>query len=399
MYRYRVLLFIETTNHFGRTIVEGINHYALEHNWLISFEQRGRFDPIKQQPNFLQADGIISRTFLRDSQDALVQLGLPMVELVGAFGPQLPIEVTMDEDLQTRMVFDHFYERGLRHFAFFNVEDAPVMTNRKNAFLNLVAERGFPCHTCFFPLRESNYAMPQWREEYREPLRQWLLSLPKPIGLYAGIDAHAKIILELCSELEIPVPRHISVVGVENDEWFCRIQHPTLSSVDTAGYTIGYRAAELLEAKMNGTYQKQPTVLVPPSFLAIRESSDFYAVDNEDILDALSFIRENACNRINTNDVVEAIGISRRSLYRGFERYLHRTPQDEIMRIQIETAKILLRETNILVTSIAARAGFTTPEYFVRAFRRETGMTPNQYRKQSLYGVANDDSDPGQEST
>lgn len=381
----RVLLFIETTNHFGRTLVEGINHFALEHDWLVIFEQRGQYDPIVKRFKPWNVDGIISRTFHRSMLDEIRESALPMVELVGGVDPRIPIEVTMDEDRQARMVFDHFHERGLRHFAYYGMEDAPCFRWRRQSFVDYVKSNDFICEVCPMSWTQSDYILPRWKEKYRSLLRHWLLDLPKPVGIYAGIDYHAKMILEVCRESDIAVPDEVSVVGVENDEWFCRMQRPTLSSVDTSGHTIGYVAASLLNEKMNGTYTTRETILVPSSFISIRQSSDHFIVDDSDIQDALRFIRENACRQITVEDVSNTVGISRRTLYRGFCKHLNRTPQDEIIRVQIERAKILLRETNLLISSVAAKTGFTTAEYFVRAFRRECGLTPNKYRTQCRF--------------
>ena len=52
--------------------------------------------------------------------------------------------------------------------------------------------------------------------------------------------------------------------------------------------------------------------------------------------------------------------------------------QDEAIRLQ--NACRLLRETAMPIADIAARSGFTTPEYFHRVFRKQTGETPHKYR-------------------
>jgi len=48
---------------------------------------------------------------------------------------------------------------------------------------------------------------------------------------------------------------------------------------------------------------------------------------------------------------------------------------------RIEEAKRLLRYTDLPVSDIADRLGFDTASYFVRAFSRQTGTTPLQYRQ------------------
>ena len=51
-----------------------------------------------------------------------------------------------------------------------------------------------------------------------------------------------------------------------------------------------------------------------------------------------------------------------------------------IQNRRIEEAKRLLRYTNLSVTDIAEHLNYDTATYFVRAFSRQTGMTPLQFR-------------------
>jgi LacI family transcriptional regulator len=56
------------------------------------------------------------------------------------------------------------------------------------------------------------------------------------------------------------------------------------------------------------------------------------------------------------------------------------TPLEEIHRLRIERAKLLL-QTEMPVYDIATRSGFATPEYLATSFLRATGMTPTAYRR------------------
>ena len=378
----RVLILCETSSTHGRDIVEGINHFALEHDWNLNFEQRGRYDTTSHRFAPWNVDGIICRTYHRSMYQVLQDSNLPLVELFGQPNTGIENEVAIDEQSLATMIVNHFLERGHRRFAYYCMEDAPFFHERRERLISTLATHGYSCD--IYPTRwiDSDYFFPQWHEKYRAPLTKWLKGLPKPIALYAALDNHAQIILNICREEGIRVPQDISVVGVGNDEWLCQLYKPSISSVDASGYTIGYIAAKLLWEKMEKIHIVRDRINVPCSFLAVRQSSDFYSIDDPDIDRALAFIREHACNRIQINDIVNEINVSERTIYRGFKKYLGRTPQVVILRTQMETAMQLLRETTISVAGIARRTGFSTPEYFVRAFRRECGITPNVYRKQ-----------------
>src|SRR5687767_14181581 len=56
--------------------------------------------------------------------------------------------------------------------------------------------------------------------------------------------------------------------------------------------------------------------------------------------------------------------------------------KDYFKALQIERAKELLRDTASSTARIAAEAGFGTARSFYRAFRRCTGVSPTEYRKE-----------------
>lgn len=52
--------------------------------------------------------------------------------------------------------------------------------------------------------------------------------------------------------------------------------------------------------------------------------------------------------------------------------------------LQIKKAKSLLEQTGLSVSEVGFRVGLENPNYFIRLFRRSTGMTPGQYRNGRL---------------
>ena len=67
------------------------------------------------------------------------------------------------------------------------------------------------------------------------------------------------------------------------------------------------------------------------------------------------------------------MGLSCRALQQRFQRVLQRTPKDELMRVQIERARMLLSQTDMNVELVSKRSGFAAFGYFVRAFRARNG--------------------------
>jgi LacI family transcriptional regulator len=373
-----VLLLVETSLAYGRRVVEGIARYALENGpWSVQFEPRALDSlPPKWLKNW-RGDGIISRTISAKAAKMLKAMRLPLVEMLG--NPKFGVaQVRGDYDMMGQMAAEHFFNSGLRQFAYFTYEGTSFTQEHCDAFRNALKERAFDCHVYGAPISEE--IAQHWDERQRPRVVKWLRSLPRPIGIYATGDTHAVRLLDICRELGIAVPEEMAILGVGNDPVICETLRPTLSSIDLDARRIGYEAARLLDRKMAGE-QANESILIPPSHIAVRQSTDLMVIDDADVVQAMRFIREFACAGIDVALVADKVGLSQRVLERRFHKFLGRNPKSEITRIQIEHAKKLLAQTEMNYAIVAKKCGFNSLAYFNSAFRREVGMTPNAYRR------------------
>jgi LacI family transcriptional regulator len=373
-----VLLLVETSLAYGRGLVEGISRYALEHGpWSVQFEARALDSlPPKWLRNW-HGDGVISRTLSLRTAKILQQTRLPLVEMFG--NPRIGVaQVRGDCEMMGRMAADHFANNGFRHFAYFTYEETLPIKDHRNPFCQVLSERGAKCHVFEAPLIKKPVS--RWDERQRPRIARWLRSLPRPIGIYTPGDTHAVRLLDICRELGIAVPEEVAILGNGNDPVICETLRPTLSSLDLDARRIGYEAARLLDRKMAGK-QANEVVLVPPSHIAVRQSTDAVVMNDPDMVQAMRFIRDFACTGIDVARLADEVGLSLSVLERRFRQHLGRTPKAEIMRIQIDHAKRLLAQTDTNCLTVAKKSGFHSLTYFTSAFRRETGMTPNAYRR------------------
>lgn len=75
------------------------------------------------------------------------------------------------------------------------------------------------------------------------------------------------------------------------------------------------------------------------------------------------------------------LGVSRRKLERHFRDALGLSPREVGRRVRLAQARHLLQRTDRTVTDIAADTGFCDASHFIRAFRDETGQTPEAWRR------------------
>jgi hypothetical protein len=92
--------------------------------------------------------------------------------------------------------------------------------------------------------------------------------------------------------LGLRVPDEVAILGVDDDEFECKLSHPPLSSVKNPGVQIGYEAAALLDRLMAGEKPEQVRVFLPPLYVAARRSTETTALADPDVAMALIFIRE-----------------------------------------------------------------------------------------------------------
>jgi LacI family transcriptional regulator len=180
---------------------------------------------------------------------------------------------------------------------------------------------------------------------------------------------------------QVRVPDDVAILGVDNDQLLCRLCHPPLSSIDHSAKQIGFQAAGLLDRRLRGEDVSDQLILLPPTSVVERQSTDTMAIGDPDLVTVLRLIRQDACDGLRAEDVVRQVNISRTSLETRFRKLLGRSVHQEIVRVRIERAKHLLRTTDLAMPEITDLCSFRYPSQLSHIFRRELGLSPSQYRR------------------
>lgn len=94
------------------------------------------------------------------------------------------------------------------------------------------------------------------------------------------------------------------------------------------------------------------------------------------------FLSENLDEKIDLDDVAGLVGLSRFHFSRAFKVTFGISPYKYLLKIRLDKATELLKNTNIAITDVALDVGFSTSSEFARAFRQEMNCTPREYRLQ-----------------
>lgn len=95
----------------------------------------------------------------------------------------------------------------------------------------------------------------------------------------------------------------------------------------------------------------------------------------------LAYIHKNYMLPITLANIASAAAIGKSEATRCFQKYMKNSPVSYLVQYRISQAKQLLQNPLKNIVQVCIECGFQSPSYFSKVFRRETGMTPIQYRQ------------------
>ena len=361
---------------YGRSEAMGVAQYVASHQpWRVELSVA---DLTTQGIENLDADGLIMPVITREQHDAVIHLGIPAVSIAGNLKDTGFPVVTADHEAIGKMAAEFYLQRGFEHMAFCGISDRYYSPRRAQGFRAALHKAGIDCGT----YEKAAPAPPGTAPgKQMQQLAQWLKTLPKPCGMFVCDDIQAVELLEASRLAGVRVPGDLAVLSVDNDELSCNLSDPPLSSIDHGTQQIGYQAGHLLDRMLRGETVPLEPLVVPPTEIVLRRSTDTYPNSDPHINRALVFMQRNLTRRVTVDQIVEASGVSRRQLENTFRKVIHRSILDEYHRLQVEAITHLLRNTTLPLKQIAQQMGFSSVYYFSAFFKRTTGLPPGQYRK------------------
>ncbi len=355
---------------------QGIARLAGECGWHVRTEAR------RSPPKDWRGDGVL---VMLDGNPELMRfirrvkrLGIPVVDLLEECpGFDVP-RVTGDNPEIGRLAAAHFNERDFRHAAFFSLRRNHTHDLRREGFSELW--RGEPVRSWLWP-DEAGAHRDDWRK-----MGAWLAArlreAPKPLAVFAWNDYDATHVLNACRQTDLKVPDEVAILGVDNNAVICEHQSVNLSSIAHDHERVGYMAAATLERLMSGGAPARPLTRVKPKGVVTRESTETFAVHDRELQPAIDYIAAHLSQPLGAAQIAAALKMPRIRLDRLFAAKLGHSAGTEIARRRLTAAKKLLTRTALPLAEIAARCGYCHASFFIRTFRKATGLTPNAWRKQ-----------------
>jgi LacI family transcriptional regulator len=378
-----VAVLVDTATGWGRRLVRGIVDYSRSRRrWYLWVKSGGQETPLWLPPGW-RGDGIIARVGTPAAARHVAAARVPVVNIsaIEIAGVNLP-RVATDLAAAGRLAAEHLLDRGFQQFAYYGLEHRSHVERHYRGFAEAVSGVCAECPFYGTTTESGVWARTAWRTRQRG-LFHWLKTLPKPVAIVTWTTEQGREIIHACHQTGLLVPEQVAVLAADNDELLCEACIPSLSGIALSSERIGYEAAAMLDRLMHGGRPRKRPLLIAPTGVLTRQSTDTLAVDDADLARAVAFIRAHASDSIGVKDVLREVPVSRRWLERRFREVLSRGPGEEIRRLRLQRAKLLLAETDMPVPQVAVAAGFGSREYLAATFKSQTGLSPREYRRRT----------------
>ena len=405
-------VFVETSSAAGRQIIAGIVKYARTVGpWALHLDSREQmFDP-NWTPLWLdrwRGSGLIARLQSQSLAAAVAATGVPVVDVLGearasaetdlpagavssftkhgksatGAGSPFPL-IRPDDEAIGRLAAEHMLDRRFQHFAIAGIRDAAWSYRRQRTFVATVQQRGCPCELLEMePGAFGDDAWDRFVESTAATLRRW----PRPLGVMLAADCLAPAFVQACDRAGLSIPEDVAIIGVDADPVICDALESPMSSIDANWSEVGFRAAATLDRLMSGALSLESVLQASPALVAPRPaverpSTEVAAIGDALVAAALEQIRKEACDGVQVPDIAARLAISTSALQRRFRARVGRSVHAEILRVQLDRAMSLLRDSPLGLGEIAQRAGFKHREYMGAVFKARLGVTPGDYRR------------------
>lgn len=380
----RLLFITDFTESFAYALLRGIIRYSSQtEQWVVCRmppaykKQLGMKGVVKWAKNW-GADVVIGQFEENDKVSLFQKNGI--VALAQDYKKKFTTipNITADYIKTGRMAADLYLHKGFRNFAFFGYKGVCWSEERCEGFRGRIEEAGFGDH---FFLYDKQVIDNLWYYKAEE-LRNWLISLPKPIAVMACDDNQGNALIEACKSAGVKIPSELSIIGVDNDEVICTMSDPTLSSIQVDIELGGFETARMASRMLQDPDFKGTDIVLQPKKIVHRVSTSAYATDDKEVLAALQYIRQNLNKKLSVNDILREVPLSRRLLEVRFKKVIGQSIYKYISQQRIGRFSEMLLDSNDPIQDIAFKLGEDDAKGICRRFKELMGCTPSEWRKQ-----------------
>lgn len=377
----RVILLTDFGESYAQDLLKGLVEYSRKREpWVfcrmpLSYRDIYGIEGVLKWAIEWKADAIIGQFYNEDKVELFAEHNIIAIaqDFKSRFS-SIP-NITGDHILAGKMGAEYFIQKGFEYYAFLGVKNIVWSEERYQGFKERLISAG---HTSNFYEYHRENMDGLWY--YEEELKLWLEKLPKPIAIMACDDNQANHIAEICNLQNIEIPKAISLLGVDNDDTICMITNPPLSSLCQGVTQGGYETGELIDRFIADPRHKCKDIIVKPTHIITRSSTDTYSTSDPHIATVLQYIHQNIGQKLNVKELTKLVPLSRRLLEMRFKKATGKAIYSYIISLRIEKFAKQLIETDKPIINIALELGSADYNNISRQFKEQTGYTPSEYR-------------------
>ncbi|MDR2361399.1 MAG: DNA-binding transcriptional regulator [Prevotellaceae bacterium] len=381
----RVILLTDLTEEYAKNLLKGIVRYSKKHDpWVVckmpfSYRVEHTFEGVLKWAKEWKADGIIAQFYNTDNVSVFRENGIiAIAQDFKARFTEIP-NITGAHRDTGKMGADYFIRKGFKNFAFYGFKDIVWSSERCEGFVEEISKYRMEKH--FYEYRNSDFNKLWYYES--APLMAWLQKLPKPVALMTCDDNQGHHIAELCKLCGIKIPEEVALLGVDNDESICTLSDPPLSSINQAVEKGGYETAQLMDKLIKNPNALYEDIVVYPTHVITRQSTNIYAANDKHISTALHYIHQHTDKKFRIEDLTHLVPLSRRLLENRFKQEIGMSIYTYVTNLRIERFALQLIESNTSITEIIDEIGFSDYKNISRLFKKVKGCTPSKFRAQN----------------
>jgi len=277
----------------------------------------------------------------------------------------------------------HLIEEGLRQLLFIGNRETVSSPWRWKGFHEEAAACDIP--VTFFGDGPSQRGQAKIRLSVQQrDLVETLGSFDPPVGVFANDDNRGEWVLEAAREAGLMVPREVAVCCVSSTPVICEWTRPTLSAYQLDHEGQGWLAGKWAHSTLAGEAPSN-RLLAPWKFVE-RDSSPHLRQSDPMIEEAVRCMKDRLAERLTIDEVAASIHTSKRTLERRFRDVLKQSPAGVMRGLRMKKTLLLLEEGSQPLKEVCVNAGWADVSQMGRLVKRQTGLSPAQYRLQAGRG-------------
>ena len=377
----KILLLIDYSSEFSRRLLQGLVSYSKDHGSWVFYRLPSYYKFLYGEESIIEwikewrPDAIVAK-WDYEGIDLFRDLNVPVIFQNYRERSEHFSNLTGDYVGTGRLAAKYFINKKYRNFAFYGNRGVIWSKERAEGYRQEIQK----VYGNYYYYESDSLDENQWNNNHVK-LEEWLLSLPKPIALFACDDSFALQVSEMCKINNIHIPDDISLLGVDNDELICNLSDPPISSIVLEMEKGGYEVGRLIHQLINKEKEAPFNIVINPARIEERGSTNKYNILDKYILKIIWHIEANFKSDILIRDLINLVPLSRRNLEIKFKNEVGTSIYQFILNCKVEHFAYLLLTTDRSMFDLALESGFNDGKNLSRIFKKFKGVSPMEYRQ------------------